>query len=112
MNVLNETHIDSILKKQIQDIEHLANAGQFSKALATIKSTKTIYPKNIFIIALEKQIEKLLALTYNTNLSDPERQKELTESIPVLVQRAIAGMEKERPVVPVPEPTSLNLAPI
>jgi TonB family protein len=105
MNATNEIHIDSVLKKQIQDVQQLAKTGQFSKALNTIKSAKAIYPKNIFFIALEKQLEKLLALTYGHDLSDPERQKELSDSIPVLVQRAVAAMEKEDPVVPVAQPT-------
>ena len=98
MSTLNVPQIESVLRKQVLDILDLARAGQFSKSLGTVKSAKAIYPRNIFIIALEKQLEKLLAMTYSPALTDPDRQKELLESIPNLVHRAVEAMEGEEPV--------------
>lgn len=98
MSTVNTPQIESVLRRQVLDILDLAKAGQFSKSLGTVKSAKSFYPKNIFVIALEKQIEKLLAMTYSPALTDPERQKELLESIPNLVHRAVEAMDKEEPV--------------
>ena len=98
MSTANTTQVESVLKRQVLDIVELTRAGQFSKSIGTVKSAKSIYPKNIFLIALEKQLEKLLAMTYTPALTDPERQKELLESIPNLVHRAVEAMEKEEPI--------------
>lgn len=98
MNTVNTPQIESVLRRQVLDILDLSKAGQFSKSLGTVKSARSIYPKNIFLIALEKQLEKLLAMTYTPALTDPGRQKELLESIPNLVQRAADAMEKDEPV--------------
>jgi protein TonB len=98
MNTEGDTHIESLFKRQVMEVGSLANTGQYSKAISIIRNTKAIYPKNIFIIALEKQLEKLLALTYSPSLSDPERQKEILGSIPSLAQRAVEAMNNEGPL--------------
>jgi periplasmic protein TonB len=102
MNAGDDTHIESLFKRQVMEVDSLASTGQYSKAISTIRNAKAIHPKNIFIIALEKQLEKLLAFTYSPTLADPERQKEILGSIPTLTQRAVEAMNNEGPV-----PTSL-----
>ncbi len=100
MNTSNDPYIESVLRKQVLDVSTLVSAGEYSKALSTMRRAKAIHPKNIFIIAIEKQLEKLLALSQSSPLSDPNRIKELLDSLPTLIQHAVEGMKTEEPLPP------------
>ena len=95
MDTTHETYSSTNLVKQCHEAQQLAETGQYSNALGIIRTLKAVDPKNIFFIALEKQLEKLLALLYNPSLSDPTRQEEILQSIPNLVQRAAEQMQKD-----------------
>ena len=94
MDSTNNIHITSDLGQQCHEIRQLTAEGQYSTALGVIRSLRASDPKNIFVIALEKQIEKLLALLYDPALSDPQQQQEIIESIPNLLQRALEQVKK------------------
>jgi len=44
---------------RLQDIHRKAEANNFAEALASMKEVKAIDAKNIYLIAIEKQIAKL-----------------------------------------------------
>ena len=69
---------------RLQDVQRKAEASNFAEALATMKEVKAADTKNIYLIAIEKQIAKL---------SDPaleaENRTTIIKSLPPMIDRAI-----------------------
>jgi len=86
---------------QSSDPEYIRNAGEAAKngnyadALAIIKTAKAIHPRNIYLIALEVQIEKLIPSGEKT-LTDAQR-REIINFLPSLINRAIENVAREKP---------------
>jgi protein TonB len=85
---------------RMQEIPSLVKAGEHLKAMNIVHDLKQAHPKNIFLIALEKQLEKIIAFASDHNLLDPERQQELLQSLPGLIQRASEQLAGEQPAPP------------
>jgi protein TonB len=79
---------------RLHEIQRKAEASNFDNALASIKEVKAIDPKNIYLIAIEKQIAKL---------SDPaleaENRAAIIKSLPPMIDRAIGDVQR-RAIVP------------
>jgi len=65
-------------------------AGNFKEALATLKEAKNLEPRNIYILAFEKQVEQLIELAEMNILTD-EHRSDILESIPGIIERALEG---------------------
>jgi TonB family protein len=66
-----------------------AHAGNFNEALRLIGRAKIVDPRNIFVIALEKQISRL-----RSGGMLPREKMEILQSLPGLVERARADSER------------------
>ncbi|MCX6120860.1 MAG: TonB family protein [Ignavibacteriales bacterium] len=79
---------------RLQDIHRKAEASNFAEALTAMKEVKAADAKNIYLIAIEKQIAKL---------NDPSLQAEnrtaIIKSLPPMIDRAISDVQR-RAVVP------------
>ncbi len=77
-----------------------ADVGKYAEALAKIKAAKSVDPRNIYIIALEKQFAKLLSLPAGTGAD------EARETLPGLLDRALDSARKNHgaPAGPAPAP--------
>ena len=84
---------------RLQDIQRKAEANNFAGALASIKDVKAADAKNIYLIAIEKQIAKL---------NDPALQVEnriaIIKSLNPMIDRAIGDVQR-RLAVPKAEDT-------
>jgi TonB family protein len=60
-----------------------ADVGKYAEALSTIKAAKAADPRNIYVIALEKQFAKLLSLP------DGGAADEARQTLPALLDRAL-----------------------
>jgi TonB family protein len=82
---------------RLQDVQRKAEASNFAEALATMKEVKAADTKNIYLIAIEKQIAKL---------SDPALQAEnraaIIKSLHPMINRAISDVQRHA-AVPKPE---------
>jgi protein TonB len=78
---------------RLQDIQRKAEASNFDNAIESIKEVKAIDPKNIYLIAIEKQIAKL---------SDPaveaENRTAIMKSLPPMIDRAIGDVQRRAAV--------------
>ena len=78
---------------RLQDIQRKAEASNFDNAIESIKEVKAIDPKNIYLIAIEKQIAKL---------SDPaleaENRTAIIKSLPPMIDRAIGDVQRRATV--------------
>ena len=81
---------------RLQDVQRKAEASNFAEALAIMKEVKAADTKNIYLIAIEKQISKL---------SDPALQTEnraaIIKSLHPMINRAISDIQRH---VAVPKP--------
>jgi len=77
----------------LQEIQRKAESSNFDNALALLKEVKAIDPKNIYLIAIEKQIAKL---------SDPaleaENRTAIIKSLPPMIDRAIGDVQRRATV--------------
>lgn len=74
---------------RLHDIQRKAEANRFADALALMKEVKAADVKNIYLIALEKQIAKLT----DSSLS-PENRAEIVKSLPAMVERSISDAQR------------------
>jgi len=82
---------------RLQDVQRKAEASNFADALASMKEVKAADAKNIYLIAIEKQIAKL---------SDPALQAEsrtaIIKSLHPMINRAISDVQRHA-AIPKPE---------
>lgn len=65
-------------------------AGEFADALATVRDAKRLHPRNVYVLAFERQVEQLAELSAAGKLGDDERT-DIFESLPGIVDRALEG---------------------
>ena len=78
---------------RLHDIQRKAETRNFTDALAIIKEVKTADSKNIYLIAIEKQIAKLC------DSSVPEESRSgIVRSLPSMIDRAISDIQRRASV--------------
>jgi protein TonB len=83
---------------RLHDIQRKAETSNFTDALATIKEVKTADSKNIYLIAIEKQIAKLC----DSSLPEESRSG-IVRSLPSMIDRAISDIQRRASVPKVDE---------
>ena len=81
---------------QMYEIRTMAESGQFADALIRLRKIKPLYPRNTFLVALEKQLERLLVLPRDAEPSGAQK-KDLLSSLPGLVQGAVDSLRQQSP---------------
>jgi TonB family protein len=76
------------LAGQLSEAQGLVEAGNFKDALALLKHVKTLDPRNIYVLAFEKQVEQLVEFS-DMNILTDEQRTDILESIPGIIQRAL-----------------------
>lgn len=80
---------------RLHDIQRKAEANNFADALAIIKEVKAADTKNIYLIAIEKQIAKL----GDTSLEEESRTG-IVKSLPAMIDRAINDIQRRAASAP------------
>jgi protein TonB len=78
---------------RLQDVHRKAEANNFADALATMKEVKAADAKNIYLIAIEKQIAKL-----NDPTIQAENRAAIIKSLPPMIDRAISDVQRRTTV--------------
>jgi periplasmic protein TonB len=84
---------------RLHDIQRKAEASNYADALASMKEVKAADVKNIYLIAIEKQIAKLT----DTSLS-PDNRTEIVKSLPAMIDRAITDVQRRATIQKPEEP--------
>ncbi len=84
----NEQPLHELITAHLSECKRHIDADVYYKALAAIKNAKYSDPRNIFIIALEKQVELLSELS-NKRPGSSSNKKEIREPIPGIIRHAI-----------------------
>jgi tetratricopeptide (TPR) repeat protein len=72
----------------LSDAQAQTEAGRFQDALATLKKAKSLEPRNVYVLAFEKQVEQLVELSDMKILTD-EQKSDILDSIPGIIERAL-----------------------
>jgi protein TonB len=103
-----------------QGILEMVKAGGYSAVLETLQAVRLKDPRNIFIIAMERQAKRMEGLAECGGEGSAEMAT-LMESLPALIQRAwadakargmalpVPGMEEPVPVPPPPSPMKRSI---
>jgi TonB family protein len=86
----------SPLAGQLSDAQGMVESGNFKDALALLKQAKALDPRNIYVLAFEKQVEQLVEFSEMNILTD-EQRTDILESIPGIIQRALEASSAEAP---------------
>jgi tetratricopeptide (TPR) repeat protein len=88
----------------------LTEAGTYHDALAAVREAKKLNPRNVYVLAFERQVEQLIELSLAGKLGDDERT-DILESIPGIMDRALAGSgERAMPSAPAPDAAAADRA--
>jgi TonB family protein len=90
---------DMTMQQRFTKAHSLAESGDYRAALKTIRDAKSIEPRNIYILAFEKQVEQLAELAEMHLLSN-EQRSDILESIPGIIERALEGSKEQAGAAP------------
>lgn len=90
---MSEKPIHELVSKHLAESDKHIDAEVYYKALSAIKDAKFTDPRNIYIIALEKQVKQLADFS-KSNPDASARKKEIRDAIPELIRRAIEDSRK------------------
>lgn len=87
-----------------------AEEGEYGEALLALRDAKALYPRNIYVLAFERQVEQLTELSSAGTLG-PDEKVDILESIPGIVERALEGSGVQAlPAAPAPDPSAVERA--
>ncbi len=92
-----------MVARHLSDAQAQADGGEYLEALATVRKAKSVEPRNIYILAFEKQVEQLIEFAEMNILTD-EQRSDILESIPGIIERALEPPAREGKALESPEP--------
>jgi len=81
-------HAKALITRLLQEGEQKAGEGSYAAALVPVRKAKGLDRTNVYILALERQIEQLEELSTAGQLSE-EQRTDILDSLPVLVENAL-----------------------
>lgn len=72
----------------LAEAQSRAEGGNYAAALAAIREAKALEPKNVYILAFEKQAEQLGTMESTKSLTD-EAKSDILDSIPSIIEKAV-----------------------
>jgi TonB family protein len=100
MSETTEKPVPTPAVQKLSEAQAKTEAGQFGDALQMVREAKAIEPRNIYILAFEKQVEQLVELSEAKLLSD-EQRSDIIESLPGIIERAAESSNAPSSVAPV-----------
>lgn len=78
----------SPVASHLAEAQSRAEGGNYAGALAAVREAKVLEPKNVYILAFEKQAEQLGTLESSQTLTD-EAKSDILDSIPSIIEKAL-----------------------
>jgi len=76
------------LERQLAEAQDRAEKGEYEAAVRSVREAKSLAPKNVYVLAFERQAEQLIELHAAGSLTE-EQRTDILESIPSIIERAI-----------------------
>ena len=89
-----DSHTATVLQTGLLEAQSRAENGEYKSALDSVRVLKSAHPRNIYVLALEKQLEQLHQLSTSGQLTE-EQKVDILESLPGIVERALDGQGAE-----------------
>ena len=78
----------SRVESHLAEAQSRAEGGNYTGALAAVREAKALEPKNVYILAFEKQAELLGTLESSQTLTD-DAKSDILDSIPSIIEKAV-----------------------
>jgi hypothetical protein len=88
MNTDDKARAQSLVARLLHEAEEKTTGREYKDALVAIRKAKALDSTNVYILALERQVEQLQQYGDSSLLSETQRV-EVLESLPGLLQRAL-----------------------
>ena len=102
-----ETQGPPPLQSKLSAAQVKVEAGEYRSALTDIRDAKALEPRNIYVLAFEKQVEQLAEMADHHLLTDDQRG-DILESLPGIIERALEG-SSTAPGAPPPTDTRVEI---
>jgi hypothetical protein len=89
MSTDDKARAQSLVERLLHDAEENTLGREYKEALVAIRKAKALDSSNVYILALERQVEQLQQYGDSSLLSEAQRV-EVLESLPGLMQRALS----------------------
>ncbi len=87
MNEDDKHRAQALVNRLLREAGHKASTGEYNAALTAVKKAKALDHANVFLLALERQLEQIRELAITGLLSDAQKN-DILGSIPGLVDQA------------------------
>jgi len=78
----------SHLERQLSEAATHAEQGNYEAAVKAVRAAKSLAPRNVYVLAFERQAEQLHELHSSQALTE-EQRTDILESIPAIIERAL-----------------------
>ena len=79
------------LERHLAEARTRAEKGDYAAAVSAVREAKSLAPKNVYVLAFEKQAEQLSDLDSAKSLTE-EQRTDILESIPSIIERALESL--------------------
>lgn len=90
MNLSQGKKSEPLVTLQLREAQALVQQGRYDEALGTVQEARTADPRNIYVIAFQKQVEQLRSLKTSGAPVEGTR-REILQSLPAIIDRATEG---------------------
>jgi hypothetical protein len=87
MNDNDKRHAQALVNKLLKEAEEKTKGGDYRPALTAVRKAKALDQGNVFLLALERQVEQMGDLVLTGTLTDAQKL-DILDSVPRLVQQA------------------------
>ena len=84
--------VQPYITPQLREAYTQATEGRYDDALGTIQEVKELEPRNIYVIALQKQFERLRDLPQDDSFLDDQRA-EIVQLLPAIIEHALESAQ-------------------
>lgn len=78
----------SLVGRHLEEAQSRAESGNYAGAITAVREAKALEPRNVYILAFEKQAEQLNDLKNSASLTD-EQRTDILESMPSIIEKAV-----------------------
>ncbi len=96
MTVPPDNHEHGLLSSHLNHVQGFVREGQFQEALESIQHARATEPHNLYVIALQKKVERLRELSSDQTLSESARQ-EIQRALEAIAARAVSVPPIDQP---------------
>ncbi len=104
MSVQLDNRIQSSLSSRLGDALRKANEGNYDRAIEIIGEISAVDSRNTYMIAFQRQIQKLRSLDQDRSPSSQDQRRQILLTIPAIFEHAVANAREHEGTMVLPSP--------